>query len=89
MDGLNGLELTKEARKLHPGIAALLVSGHSRAILEKDHDLSGVALLGKPVEVSVLREAVQRAGTLTRNVSDRLGSRRVDGHEPWRGFCRG
>ena len=64
MDGLNGLELTKEARKLHPGIAALLISGHSRAILEKDHDLSGVALLGKPVEVSVLREAVQRAGTV-------------------------
>ncbi len=70
MDGLNGLELIREAQTLHPDLASLLISGHSRAMLEQNHDISGVELLGKPVEVSDLRVAVQRAWDRTANVSD-------------------
>ena len=70
MGGLNGLELIREAQKLHPDITSLLISGHSRAMLEQNRDISGVELLGKPVEVSDLRAAVQRVWHSTANLSD-------------------
>lgn len=54
----NGAELLRELRAANPGLGALLVSGHSRAVIRDALDGDDVAFLQKPFEPSELLEMV-------------------------------
>ncbi|MGN2243270.1 PAS domain S-box protein [Frateuria sp. GZRR33] len=61
-NGSNGFELVREARRLRPGLPALLTSGYERSTDGADEALqSGVGLLRKPYRRDQLGEALALA----------------------------
>jgi PAS domain S-box-containing protein len=60
MPGVNGVHLSEELRKAHPGLKVLLISGYTEQEIGRrgvlDH---GVSFLHKPFTVSALRAAVR------------------------------
>ena len=62
MPGMTGLELLMEARRRHPRIACLLITGWSRAVTPEELEAAEVAtLISKPWEDSVLKAALRDA----------------------------
>ena len=62
MPGMTGLELLLEARRRHPRIACLLITGWSRAVTPEELEAAEVAtLISKPWEDSVLKAALRDA----------------------------
>ncbi len=61
MPGMNGAEVAREARKLHPGLPVLFASGY--ADTEALHDALGkdAPLLRKPFQVSELASLVAKS----------------------------
>ncbi len=62
MPELNGIELLAEARRLAPGLPAILMSGYAADALERSGPLpAGVELLQKPITPQRIRAKVQEA----------------------------
>jgi PAS domain S-box-containing protein len=60
-EGLTGLELTERLRAAKPGLKAIISSGYSAEIAQKDAiDKAGVIYLAKPYEAQTLTEVVRR-----------------------------
>ncbi len=61
--GMNGVALAREARRLRPGLKALLTSGYvaAGASGEWESDVPDLALLAKPYQKEDLGQAIQRA----------------------------
>ena len=61
--GMNGVALAREARRLRPGLKALLTSGYVAAGVSggQDADAADLALLAKPYQHADLGQAIQRA----------------------------
>ena len=58
---MDGPTMVREARKTHPDLPILFVSGYAEEQLRKSIDIANVAFLPKPFSVLELAEAVQRA----------------------------
>jgi PAS domain S-box-containing protein len=59
--GMSGFELVREARRLRPGLPALLTSGYEHAASARAALPEGVGLLRKPYRVEQLGEALAQA----------------------------
>jgi two-component SAPR family response regulator len=55
MPGINGVETIQRARRLRPGLRALLITGHAGAI---STEMADVPLLRKPFGQAMLSRAV-------------------------------
>jgi CheY-like chemotaxis protein len=60
MPGMNGAEVAREARRLHPGLPLLFASGYADTKALQDALGSEMPLLRKPFEVSELAATVAR-----------------------------
>ena len=60
MPGIQGPDLVRRARGLRPGLAALLISGYARELIERTVD-PDVRLLEKPFDAAALGHAVRAA----------------------------
>jgi DNA-binding NarL/FixJ family response regulator len=58
---LSGLDLAREARRLHPDLAILLASGYSAQIRVDEIARAGFGYLPKPFRVDVLARSVRAA----------------------------
>ena len=58
---MDGPTMVREARKTHPDLPILFMSGYAEEQLRKSIDIANVAFLPKPFSVLELAEAVQRA----------------------------
>jgi len=61
MPGLDGLGLARAARKLHPGLPALLLSGYAASTVAADLRGENIRFLAKPYTPEGLRAAVAEA----------------------------
>ena len=61
MPGMDGPAMVREARKSHPDLPILFISGYAEEQLRKSIDLDKVAFLPKPFSVQELAEAARRA----------------------------
>ena len=68
MPHLSGTEFLREARKLCPGVASLIITGYADADAIKDRP-EGVEILLKPFTPAKLEQALERAGR-ARTVAD-------------------
>jgi signal transduction histidine kinase/DNA-binding response OmpR family regulator len=59
LPGMSGAQLVEEARKLRPGIAVIVASGYSTESAPGDGALQGVHYLGKPFNLTQLRQAME------------------------------
>ncbi len=58
--GMNGVELARQAREIHPGIKVLLASGYPMSLLSAEHGLtSDFAFISKPYRWSELSERLR------------------------------
>jgi CheY-like chemotaxis protein len=62
LPGMSGAELVAEARKLRPDLAVIVASGYSTEKVTGDGALTGVYYLGKPFNLTQLRDAIAQAG---------------------------
>ncbi len=56
MPGMSGIELAREARKIRPGLAVLMITGFADLA---DGTASDVARLAKPFRMAELNRAIQ------------------------------
>ena len=64
MPGMNGVELGREIRRLHPGLPVVLTGGYSHVLAkESDH---GFELLQKPYLVEALSRVLRKAASRRR-----------------------
>ena len=63
MPVMDGPTMVREARKAHPDVPILFMSGYAEEQLRKSIDIENVAFLPKPFSVLELAEAVRRALT--------------------------
>jgi len=62
MPGMNGIELARQARRLHPEIRILLASGYTAPALAEEHaDLKSVPLVTKPYRTSEILKKLRTA----------------------------
>ena len=61
MPGMDGPAMVREARKSHPELPILFISGYAEEQLRRSIDLDKVAFLPKPFSVQELAEAARRA----------------------------
>jgi CheY-like chemotaxis protein len=60
MPGMNGRELSEQARKLQPGLKVLFTSGFAEhAIMQHNKPEGGFALLSKPYSLSDLAKKIR------------------------------
>ena len=59
MPGMNGIELGREVRRLHPGLPVVLTSGYSQVLAQDGGH--GFDLLHKPYSIEELSRVLQRA----------------------------
>jgi CheY-like chemotaxis protein len=64
MPGMNGVELGREIRRLHPGLPVVLTSGYSHVLAREG--THGFELLQKPYSVEALSRALRNATTRRR-----------------------
>ncbi len=57
---MDGPTMVREARKTHPDVPILFMSGYAEEQLRKSIDIANVAFLPKPFSVQELAEAVRR-----------------------------
>jgi two-component system cell cycle sensor histidine kinase/response regulator CckA len=57
---MDGPTMVREARKTHPNLKILFMSGYAEEQLRNSIDLDGVAFLPKPFSVQELAEAARR-----------------------------
>ena len=57
---MDGPTMVREARKSHPSLPILFMSGYAEEQLRKSIDIADVAFLPKPFSVQELAEAVRR-----------------------------
>ena len=57
---MDGPTMVREARKTHPQVPILFMSGYAEEQLRKSIDIANVAFLPKPFSVQELAEAVRR-----------------------------
>ena len=63
MEGMTGIDVMKQARKIHPRIKVLVISGYADPDTEKDIlDLGADGFLFKPVALNQLLEQISRIG---------------------------
>ncbi|HEX3674282.1 MAG TPA: response regulator [Rhizomicrobium sp.] len=62
LPGMNGAELVAEARKRRPDLIVIIASGYSTEKATGDGALTGVYYLGKPFNLTQLRDAIAQAG---------------------------
>jgi signal transduction histidine kinase len=53
-NGINGIEVAREARRLHKGIKILLASGYARDVLERHQAVDEFPIIDKPFRTSAL-----------------------------------
>ncbi len=62
MPDMDGMTVLREARKRHPGLRVLLVTGYaSDNVLQTLQEVGAVGVLEKPYDVDTFAEAVQKA----------------------------
>ncbi len=61
LPGMNGAQLVAEARKLRPDLPVIIASGYSTETAAGDRGLQGVYYLGKPFNLTQLRDALAQA----------------------------
>jgi len=61
MPGMDGPTMVREARKTHPDVPILFMSGYAEEQLRKSIDIDKVAFLPKPFSVQELAEAARKA----------------------------
>ncbi len=61
MPGIDGVELSKRARRLRPGLPVVLMSGFAEPPLHKAADAQGVGFISKPFAMADLMAAMGAA----------------------------
>jgi signal transduction histidine kinase/ActR/RegA family two-component response regulator len=60
MSGMDGLELIDRARRMHPGLHAICMSGYTPLALSSGPGPKGVEFLGKPFTLEALEQAIRK-----------------------------
>jgi CheY-like chemotaxis protein len=58
-NGMNGVELAREARRLRAGIKILLTSGYARDVLERHNAVDEFPIIYKPFSLAGLAQRLQ------------------------------
>ena len=61
MPRLSGIELLERARRMRPGLAAVLISGYSEKLLAPDQVPAAIVILEKPFTTRRITEAIREA----------------------------